>query len=175
MSEPASGFVPFWLNDSCESQLELELGSRQYKDPQHHAGGYWQISYTRRMKGRTEYIRREWVTELRRQVVTRKRFKRLVDQWIGPGIEHSRLRSCKKILGTGLCGVCGDRPVCPQGTHSPVPRDTLICPEINGPYQADAFLSYRILPRSSYRRLSAVFMMCSPAPSSAGAMGASAP
>ena len=24
--------------------------TRQYKDPQHHAGAYWQISYTRRMK-----------------------------------------------------------------------------------------------------------------------------
>ena len=35
-----------------------------------------------RMKSRTEYIRREWVTELRRQVATRKRFKGLVDQWI---------------------------------------------------------------------------------------------
>jgi len=31
------------------------------------------------------------VTELRRQIVTHKRFKRLVDQWIDLGIEHSRL------------------------------------------------------------------------------------
>jgi hypothetical protein len=28
--------------------------TRQYKDPQHQAGAYWQISYTRRMKSRTE-------------------------------------------------------------------------------------------------------------------------
>ena len=39
----------------------LEIGpmrpgslTRQYKDPQHQAGAYWQISYTRRMKSRTE-------------------------------------------------------------------------------------------------------------------------
>jgi len=63
----------------------------QYKDPQHHAGAYWQISYTRRMKSRTEYVRREWVTELRRQIATHKRFKRLVDQWLDLSIEHSRL------------------------------------------------------------------------------------
>jgi hypothetical protein len=76
----------------------LEIGpmrpgslTRQYKDPQHHAGAYWQISYTRRMKSRTEYVRREWVTELRRQIVTHKRFKRLVDRWIDLRIEHSRL------------------------------------------------------------------------------------
>jgi hypothetical protein len=65
--------------------------TRQYKDPKHHAGAYWQISYTRRMKSRTEYVRREWVKELRRQIVTHKRFKRLVDQWIDLSIEHSRL------------------------------------------------------------------------------------
>jgi hypothetical protein len=65
--------------------------TRQYKDSQHHAGAYWQISYTRRMKSRTEYVRREWVKELQRQIVTHKRFKRLVDQWIDLSIEHSRL------------------------------------------------------------------------------------
>ena len=76
----------------------LEIGpmrpgslTRQDKDPQHHAGAYWQISYTRRMKSRTEYVRREWVKELRRQIATHRRFKRLVDQWIDLGIEHSRL------------------------------------------------------------------------------------
>jgi hypothetical protein len=76
----------------------LEIGpmrpgslTRQYKDAQHHTGAYWQISYTRRMKSRTEYVRKEWVKELRRQIVTHKRFKGLVDQWIDLSIEHSRL------------------------------------------------------------------------------------
>jgi hypothetical protein len=76
----------------------LEIGpmrpgslTRQYKDPQHRAGAYWQISYTRRMKSRTEYVRPQWVKELRRQIATHKRFKRLVDQWIDLSIEHSRL------------------------------------------------------------------------------------
>ena len=76
----------------------LEIGpmrpgslTRQYKDPQHQAGAYWQISYTRRMKSRTEYVRREWVKDIRRQTATHKRFKRLVDQWIDLSIEHSRL------------------------------------------------------------------------------------
>ena len=65
--------------------------TRQYKDPQHHTGAYWQISYTRQMKSRTEYVRKEYVKEVRRQTVTHKRFKRLVDQWIDLSIEHSRL------------------------------------------------------------------------------------
>ena len=57
----------------------------------HQAGAYWQISYTRRMKSRTEYVRKEYVKEVRHQTVTHKRFKRLVDQWIDLSIEHSRL------------------------------------------------------------------------------------
>ena len=65
--------------------------TRQYKDPQHQAGAYWQISYTRQMKSRTEYVRKEYVKEVRRHTVTHKRFKRLVDQWIDLSIEHSRL------------------------------------------------------------------------------------
>ena len=76
----------------------LEIGpmrpgslTRQYKDPQHRTGAYWQISYTRQMKSRTEYVRKEHVKEVRRQTVTHKRFQRLVDQWIDLSIEHSRL------------------------------------------------------------------------------------
>src|SRR5260370_932108 len=76
----------------------LEIGpmrpgslTRQYKDPQHHTGAYWQISYRRQMKSRTEYVRPEWVKDIRRQTATHKRFKRLVDQWIDLSIEHSRL------------------------------------------------------------------------------------
>ena len=76
----------------------LEIGpmrpgwlTRQYKDPQHRTGPYWQISYTRRMKSRTEYVRRKWVKDLRRQIATHKRFKSLVEQWIDLSIEHSRL------------------------------------------------------------------------------------
>jgi hypothetical protein len=65
--------------------------TRQYKDPQHHTGAYWQISYTRRMKSRTEYVRREWVKEIRRQTVTHKRFKSLVELWIDLSFEHSHL------------------------------------------------------------------------------------
>ena len=65
--------------------------TKQYKDPENRTGAYWQNSYTRRMKSRTEYVRKEWVKELRCQIATHKRFKRLVDQWIDLSIEHSQL------------------------------------------------------------------------------------
>jgi len=65
--------------------------TRQYKDRQNKTGAYWQISYTRQMKSRTEYVREEWVPEIRRQIATHKRFKRLIDQWIELDIERSQL------------------------------------------------------------------------------------
>lgn len=65
--------------------------SRQYKDPKNKTGAYWQISYTRQMKSRTEYVRKEWVPQIRREVATHKRFKRLIDQWIDLDIERSKL------------------------------------------------------------------------------------
>jgi len=65
--------------------------TRQYKDRKNKTGGYWQISYTRQMKSRTEYVREEWVPEIRRQIATRKRFKKLIDQWVDLEIERSKL------------------------------------------------------------------------------------
>ena len=65
--------------------------TRQYKDRKNKTGAYWQISYTRHMKSRTEYVRKEWVTQIRKQVATHKRLKRLIDQWIDLSIEQSQL------------------------------------------------------------------------------------
>jgi hypothetical protein len=65
--------------------------TRQYKDRKNKTGAYWQISYTRQMKSRTEYVREEWVPELRRQIANHKRFKNLIDQWVDLDIERSKL------------------------------------------------------------------------------------
>ncbi len=65
--------------------------TRQYRDPENSTGAYWQISYTRDRKGRSEYIRRDWVVEIRKQIATHKRFRQMVDQWVDLSIEHSKL------------------------------------------------------------------------------------
>lgn len=65
--------------------------TQQYKDRATKAGPYYQISYTLDMKSRTEYIRREFVGDVRRQIRNYKRFKRLGVEWVALGIEHSKL------------------------------------------------------------------------------------
>lgn len=66
--------------------------TRQYKNPRKGEGPYWQISYTRKMKSHTAYVRREDVAEVRRQIADYKKFKRLVEQWIDLSIELSSLK-----------------------------------------------------------------------------------
>lgn len=66
--------------------------SRQYKSPQKKAGAYWQLSYTRKMKSRTDYVRPASVPEIRQQIAAYKRFKTLVDRWVELAIEYSKLK-----------------------------------------------------------------------------------
>ena len=73
---------------------EMRPGSltRQYKDPESQSGPYYQLSYTREMKSRTEYIARDCLREVRRQIGNYRRFKALSAEWIALSIEHSRLK-----------------------------------------------------------------------------------
>jgi hypothetical protein len=72
---------------------EMRPGSltKQYKDPESGRGPYYQLSYTLDMKSRTDYIRREWLSDIRRQIRNYKRFKKLCGEWVALSIEHSRL------------------------------------------------------------------------------------
>lgn len=73
---------------------EMRPGSltRQYKDPKHQTGAYYQLSYTRDMKSRTEYVPRESVRDVRRQIAHYKRFKALTTKWVALSIERCRLK-----------------------------------------------------------------------------------
>jgi len=72
---------------------EMRPGSltRQYKDPKSQTGAYYQLSYTLDMRSRTEYIRKQWVKDIRCQVKRYKRYKQLNAEWVALSIEHSKL------------------------------------------------------------------------------------
>lgn len=73
---------------------EMRPGSltRQYKDPKNRTGPYYQLSYTHRMKSRTDYVPHEALRELRGQIRNYKRFRSLTTEWVSLAIEHSRLQ-----------------------------------------------------------------------------------
>jgi hypothetical protein len=66
--------------------------SRQYRDPQHKKGAYYQLSYTYRMRSKTEYVLADSVPEIRRELAEYKRYKELNKEWIHLSIECSRLQ-----------------------------------------------------------------------------------
>jgi len=73
---------------------EMRPGSLtyQYQRPKEKKGGFYQISYTYQMKSKTEYVRKEFVKDLRRQIKTFKRFKKLIQQWIDLAILYSQMK-----------------------------------------------------------------------------------
>ena len=73
---------------------EMRPGSltKQYQKSAEKQGGYYQISYTYKMKSKTEYVRPEFVEDLKNQVKNFKRFKVLTQKWIDLAIEYSRLK-----------------------------------------------------------------------------------
>lgn len=83
------------------AKIKLELSNiegmrpgsltQQYKDPKQQTGAYYQLSYTLDMKSRTEYIRKDSVGEVRREIKQYKRHKQLNAEWVSLGIEYSKL------------------------------------------------------------------------------------
>lgn len=65
--------------------------TRQYKDPKSQRGAYYQISYTHRMKSKTEYVRSESLARIRQQIRDYKKLKGLIEKWVALGIEYSQL------------------------------------------------------------------------------------
>ena len=80
-------------------QLLLNIGemrpgslTMQYQKPKEKKGGFYQISYTYKMRSKTEYVRPEFVKDLKDQVAQFKKFKKLMQEWIDLAIEHSQLK-----------------------------------------------------------------------------------
>ncbi len=73
---------------------EMRPGSltRQYRSPKDKVGPCYQISYTYKMKSHTEYVRPAFVKQIKSQIANYKRFKKLMEQWIKLGIEHSKIK-----------------------------------------------------------------------------------
>jgi hypothetical protein len=71
--------------------------TRQYKNPKLKKGGYYQLSYTHKMRSRTEYIRPEFVDEIKEQISVYKQFRKLIEEWIELAIEYSRIKMKEQV------------------------------------------------------------------------------
>jgi len=62
---------------------EMRPGSltKQYRNAEEKKWGFYQLSYTHKMKSKTNYVRAHHVAELKDQIKTYKKFKKLVEKW----------------------------------------------------------------------------------------------
>lgn len=65
--------------------------TKQYRNPKKRTGPFFQVSYTYKMASKTEYVRPAFVKKVRQQIQNYKKFKKLVEQWVALGIQHSQL------------------------------------------------------------------------------------
>jgi hypothetical protein len=72
--------------------------TRQYRKPQEKKQPFYQISYTHKMKSRTEYLRKENLSAIRRETANFKRFKKLTELWVDLSLELSKLRTRQGII-----------------------------------------------------------------------------
>ena len=64
----------------------------QYRNPGERKTPFHQISYTRKGRSRSEYVRPESLPAIRREVAAYKTFRRLVEKIIDLSLEASHLR-----------------------------------------------------------------------------------
>ena len=64
----------------------------QYRNPGEGKTPFHQISYTRKGRSRSEYVRPESLPAVRREITAYKKFRRLVEEIIDLSLEASRLR-----------------------------------------------------------------------------------
>jgi len=73
---------------------EMRPGSltRQMVSQNNQKYPYYQISYTYNMRSRTEYVKKEFVGDLKRQIKNYRNFKKLTKRWVDLAILHSKLK-----------------------------------------------------------------------------------
>lgn len=78
------------IKELLQSVGEMRPGSLTRQYSKSNKKSYYQISYTYKMKSRTEYVRPEFTTRLKEQIKMYKYFKKLIQEWIDLAIEQSR-------------------------------------------------------------------------------------
>jgi hypothetical protein len=64
--------------------------SLQYRKPREKKGPYYQLSYTHRMKSRTEYIPPDLAPQVQAELAEYQRYRELGQEWIDLSILRSR-------------------------------------------------------------------------------------
>ena len=69
---------------------------KESKKPRKH-GPYYQLSYSRHGKSKSEYVKVERLPQVKQQIKNYKRFVKLTEEWIDLSIELAHIQKIKKM------------------------------------------------------------------------------
>ena len=89
------------IKQELQTIHEMRPGSLtcQYHNPKEKTGAYYQLSYTHKMKSRTDYVRPEFIPQIREQIAEYKRFRMLVDEWVALALQQAKRQMDKEKKG----------------------------------------------------------------------------
>lgn len=81
------------IKNELQDLGDLRPGSitKQYRKPKVKEGAFYQISYTHKMRSKSDYVRKGFVKEMKAQTKEYKKMKALIEEWIDLGIEKSKI------------------------------------------------------------------------------------
>ena len=65
------------------------------RQPRARGGEYYQLSYSHRGKGHTEYVRSEYEPVIRKEIEAYRRFRELTRRWVDLALELAKLKQKK--------------------------------------------------------------------------------
>ena len=109
--------------------------SLQHKDRKEKTGSYYQLSYTRNMRSKTEYVSVKNVSEIRKQITNYKKFKKLGIEEVLPDPDYQEhlftlIREVKKGNTTTLL-LDEYRKVCQNLLHKGAKTAIVGCTELS--------------------------------------------
>jgi hypothetical protein len=70
-------------------------------DPAQRHGPYYQLSYTHQRKSSSEFVRAQDLRDVQQQLGNHERLRRLVEEWVGLGIQQARLARAARKSSAG--------------------------------------------------------------------------
>lgn len=65
--------------------------TKQYRNPEEKKGAFYQLSYTYKMKSKSEYVRPQHAASIKLQINSYKKLKSLLEKWVDLALEYSKL------------------------------------------------------------------------------------
>ncbi len=81
------------ITNELQALGDLRPGSitKQYRKPKEKEGAFYQISYTHKMRSKSDYVGKGFINEMKAQTKEYKKMKALIEESIDLGVKKSKI------------------------------------------------------------------------------------